>query len=118
MGELYRTLLGHFRHEIAHYYWNRLVSARPALDDFRQLFGDEQQDYGAALQRYYASGPPSDRPEHFVSAYATAHPWEDFAETWAQSRIHAHAGRTNPPNGSIRAMIAGLRQRAGLSTAG
>jgi hypothetical protein len=198
MGELYRTLLGHFRHEIAHYYWNRLISSGPALEDFRQLFGDERADYSAALQRYYASGPPPDWPQHFVSAYATAHPWEDFAETWAhyfhmvdtletagafglvvaprvskglatkvnfdpheasmdrlveawipltfaansinrsmglpdlypfvlgapviakltfvQSRIYARARRTNPTDGGIRAMIAGLRQRAGIST--
>jgi hypothetical protein len=83
MGEPYRTLLGHFRHEIAHYYWDRLIANTASLDEFRQLFGDEREDYGAALQRYYASGPPADWPAHFVTAYATAHPWEDFAETWA-----------------------------------
>lgn len=83
MAEPYRTLLGHFRHEIAHHYWDRLIAKTPSLDEFRQLFGDERQDYNAALQRYYSSGAPADWPEHFVSAYATAHPWEDFAETWA-----------------------------------
>lgn len=83
MGEPYRTLLGHFRHEIAHYYWDKLVFGSHNLDAFRRVFGDEQQDYGAALQRYYAQGPLADWPHQFVSAYASAHPWEDFAETWA-----------------------------------
>jgi hypothetical protein len=83
MGEPYRTLLGHFRHEIAHYYWDRLVANTPAIGEFRDIFGDEQQDYGEALQRHYAGGPPGNWPENFVSAYASMHPWEDFAETWA-----------------------------------
>jgi hypothetical protein len=83
MGEPYRTLLGHFRHEIAHYYWGRLVADSAKLDEFRQIFGDERADYAQALQRYYALGAPGDWSQHFVSAYAAAHPWEDFAETWA-----------------------------------
>jgi hypothetical protein len=83
LAEPYRTLLGHFRHEIAHYYWDHLVANSPALDEFRQLFGDEREDYQAALQRYYAVGPASDWSERFVTAYASAHAWEDFAETWA-----------------------------------
>ena len=83
MGEPYRTLLGHFRHEIAHYYWDRLVADSPAIEEFRQLFGDEREDYGAALQRHYADGPAPDWAERFVTAYANSHPWEDFAETWA-----------------------------------
>jgi hypothetical protein len=83
MGEPYRTLLGHFRHEIAHHYWDRLVAKSPSLERFRELFGDEQRDYGEALQQYHANGAPQDWPEHFISAYASAHPWEDFAETWA-----------------------------------
>ncbi len=83
MGEPYRTLLGHFRHEIAHYYWDRLVADSPAVDEFRRRFGDEREDYGASLQRYYANGPAPDWPERFVTAYASSHPWEDFAETWA-----------------------------------
>jgi hypothetical protein len=83
MGEPYRTLLGHFRHEIAHYYWDHLVKDTPAIDEFRRLFGDDREDYGQALQRHYANGPPPDWPERFVTAYASSHPWEDFAETWA-----------------------------------
>jgi hypothetical protein len=83
MREPYRTLLGHFRHEIAHYYWDRLVAGSTKLDEFRKIFGDERADYTQALQHYYASGAPGDWAQHFVSAYAAAHPWEDFAETRA-----------------------------------
>jgi hypothetical protein len=83
MGEPYRTLLGHFRHEIAHYYWSQLIENSNRLQEFRDLFGDEQQDYAAALQKHYAQGAPADWPTHFVTAYASSHPWEDFAETWA-----------------------------------
>lgn len=83
MAEPYRTLLGHFRHEIGHYYWDSLVKDGAGLDGFRCHFGDERQDYGAALAKYYADGPPSNWRDNFVSAYASAHPWEDFAETWA-----------------------------------
>jgi hypothetical protein len=198
MGEPYRTLLGHFRHEIAHHYLGRLVVGSSNVDEFRQVFGDERDDYAAALQRYYACGAPADWPEHFVTAYATAHPWEDFAETWAHffhmvdtleiagsfglvvapklskalgartdfdahaadmdrlieawipltfaansmnrsmglpdlypfilstpviaklafihARIHARVGRQTALNSGIRAMIPGLRQRAGMPT--
>jgi hypothetical protein len=83
MDEPYRTLLGHFRHEIAHYYWSRLIAGSNRLQEFRDLFGDERKDYPSALQQHYANGPPADWPTHFVTAYASAHPWEDFAETWA-----------------------------------
>ena len=83
MHEPYRTLLGHFRHEVGHYYFDRLVKDGPRIDRFRELFGDERQDYGDALQRHYAQGPPPDWQERHVSAYAASHPWEDWAETWA-----------------------------------
>lgn len=82
-NEPYRTLLGHFRHEIGHYYWNVLIDNRPALTEFRALFGHEAADYGTALQTYYTNGAPPDWQNNFISAYATAHPWEDFAETFA-----------------------------------
>ena len=78
MGEPYRTLLGHFRHEIAHYYWSPLIAESPRLQEFRDLFGDERDDYAAALQRHYANGPPPDWPERYVTTYASSHPWEDF----------------------------------------
>ena len=83
MGEPYRTLLGHFRHESGHYYWDRLIAETPHIEEFRLIFGDERQDYDRALQNYYAQEAPSDRSQNFISTYASAHPWEDFAETWA-----------------------------------
>ena len=82
--EPYRTLIGHLRHEVGHYYWDRLVAADDdALAAFRRQFGDERRDYGEALQAYYASGAPEGWRAAHISAYATAHPWEDWAETWA-----------------------------------
>ena len=83
MKEPYRTLLGHLRHELGHYYWMRLVSGHAWHEPFKTLFGDEQADYQAALKRHYESGPPADWRLRHVSAYASAHPWEDWAETWA-----------------------------------
>jgi hypothetical protein len=83
MGELYRTLLGHFRHEVGHYYWDRLVRDGGEVANFRALFGDESADYSEALSRHYTQGPPADWQQRYVSAYATMHPWEDWAETWA-----------------------------------
>ena len=81
--EPYRTLLGHFRHEVGHYYWDLLIQNSHWLDEYRKLFGDEREDYGQALQRYHQQGAPADWGRSFVSAYATAHPWEDWAESWA-----------------------------------
>jgi hypothetical protein len=83
LGESYRTLLGHFRHEIGHYFWDRLLQGSDRLPAFRDLFGDETQDYDAALKSYYGNGPAPDWQESYVTAYASSHPWEDFAETWA-----------------------------------
>jgi hypothetical protein len=82
-NEPLRTLLGHFRHEAAHYYWFRLVADSPWLARFRELFGDETTDYQAAIERYHLEGPPADWNARGVSAYASAHPWEDWAETTA-----------------------------------
>jgi hypothetical protein len=83
LHEPYRTLLGHFRHEVGHYYWDRLIAGSPNCDEFRSLFGDERADYGAALEQHYASGPASDWPSRCISAYASVHPFEDWAETFA-----------------------------------
>ena len=83
MGEPYRTLLGHFRHEIGHYYWERLIHHSSRIEQFRALFGDERADYAAALKAHYHGGPPADWEQRFVSAYAASHPWEDWAESWA-----------------------------------
>jgi hypothetical protein len=81
LREPYRTLLGHFRHEIGHWYWDQLVRPSPAA--FTALFGDPIQDYTAALERHYASGAKPNWQDSFISSYAGSHPWEDFAETWA-----------------------------------
>jgi len=84
LGEPARTLLGHLRHETAHYLQHRWVAGRPASEErSRQVFGDERADYAAALQQHYAQGPRADWSDGFVSAYASAHPWEDWAETCA-----------------------------------
>jgi hypothetical protein len=83
MDEPYRTLLGHFRHESGHYYWDRLIDGTGWLASFRALFGDEQADYGAALEAHYRYGPPADWAASHVTAYAAGHPWEDWAESWA-----------------------------------
>lgn len=83
MHEPYRTLLGHFRHEVGHYYFDRLVAGTAWEEPFRALFGDERADYGDALQRHYEQGAPAGWESQYVSAYATMHPWEDWAETWA-----------------------------------
>jgi hypothetical protein len=83
MNEPYRTLVGHFRHEIGHYYWDRIVRDTNFLFGFRDVFGDEREDYDQALKRYYSTGAPADWQNRFISVYATAHPWEDWAETWA-----------------------------------
>jgi hypothetical protein len=84
LHEPYRTLLGHLRHESGHFYWNRLIEDAGRIDSFREMFGDERADYGQALDAYYAAGgAPADWQARYVSAYATSHPWEDWAETWA-----------------------------------
>jgi hypothetical protein len=83
LGEPYRTLLGHFRHEVGHWYWDILVRDTPWRAPFTALFGDADQDYAAALQRHYAEGPRPGWQDELISGYAGAHPWEDFAETWA-----------------------------------
>lgn len=83
MYEPYRTLVGHLRHEVGHYYWDRLIAGSHWHDEYRALFGDETRDYAESLKLYYKSGPPADWAQAYVSAYATSHPWEDWAECWA-----------------------------------
>ena len=83
MDEVYRTVLGHFRHEIGHYYWDRLINNTIRLQPFRNLFGDETADYEQALKQHYSQVTSDAWMEKFISAYASAHPWEDWAETWA-----------------------------------
>ena len=101
LGEPYRTVLGHLRHEIGHYYWPRLVVDAGLTDDFRALFGDETLSYQEALDAHYGSGQgPTDATggtgdaewvDTHVSEYATMHPWEDWAETFAHY-LHIRAG--------------------------
>lgn len=83
LGEKYRTLLGHFRHETGHYYWDVYIRDQGNVETFRSVFGDEQQDYETSLKTYYEQGPPANWMENFISPYASAHPWEDWAESWA-----------------------------------
>lgn len=83
LQEPYRTMMGHMRHEIAHMLWWRLSLRADFLDAFRTMFGDERQDYQAALQRHYGNGPPPDWKQRFLTTYASAHPHEDWAETAA-----------------------------------
>lgn len=82
MHEPYRSVLGHFRHESGHYYWDRLIANTAWIDEYRALFGDERADYEAALMQHYAT-PQANWPLDCISAYASAHPWEDWAECWA-----------------------------------
>ena len=84
LRERYRTLLGHFRHELGHYFFDRLVV--PSKEKHRlckQVFGDDRTSYAVSLKRHYSEGPPQNWRDSFISEYATMHPWEDWAETWA-----------------------------------
>ena len=84
MSEPYRTLIGHFRHEVGHYFWDRLVANNEKrLTEFRNLFGDDRLDYGEALKNYYRTGAPANWQQTYISKYASSHAWEDWAETWA-----------------------------------
>jgi len=83
MHEPYRTVLGHLRHESGHYYWDRIVDGTSWLERFREVFGDDRRDYDQALKQHYEQGPLAGWQVTFVSAYASSHPWEDWAETWA-----------------------------------
>lgn len=111
MGEPYRTMLGHLRHETGHHYWTVLVAGTANLDRFREIFGDERADYADAVDRHYAQGPPPDWPDAHVSAYATMHPWEDWAETFAHylhirdtlQTAAAHGIRVDAPDAALSA---------------
>jgi len=112
MGEPYRTLVGHFRHEIGHYYWDKLVRDGDELARCREIFGDDTEDYDQALKRHYQFGAPQDWRTHFISAYATTHPWEDFAETFAHylhivdtlETAHAFGVSVDPPENEDEAL--------------
>lgn len=83
LGEPYRTMLGHLRHEVGHYFQNVLLPDDQAWDRCRALFGDERASYQDAISRHYSRGAPDGWSASFISEYATMHPWEDFAETFA-----------------------------------
>ncbi|WP_424138801.1 zinc-binding metallopeptidase family protein [Roseomonas chloroacetimidivorans] len=110
LGERYRTLLGHLRHETGHYFWDRLVRDGDKVEACRAVFGDEGVDYSQALRTYYADGPPAGWQSCCITAYATAHPWEDFAESWAHylhmvdtlETAAAHGMEIHPRNGARR----------------
>ncbi len=108
MAEPYRTVLGHLRHESGHYYWDRLIRNSHLLGGWRAVFGNEAQDYTQALEAHYINGPCADWSARYISAYASSHPWEDWAETWAHylhivdtlETAHQFGLRTHPLAGN------------------
>jgi hypothetical protein len=106
LGEPYRTMLGHLRHELGHYFQPQLISGDDDWSACRGLFGDDRVDYGEALDRHYQSGPPADWPQRFVSAYATMHPMEDWAETFAH---YLHIRDTLGTAADYRVVVGGPR---------
>jgi hypothetical protein len=89
LGEPYRTPLGHVRHELGHWYWAWRIGGTPAIEQFRALFGDERRPYDQALSAHYATVDDGWWRAHHLSHYASAHPWEDFAESFAHA-LHLH----------------------------
>ncbi len=83
LNENMRTVLGHLRHETSHHLYQRFVENRPSQQTFRQVFGDDTADYGQALAKHYDKGAPADWSANYISAYASCHPLEDWAETAA-----------------------------------
>ncbi len=85
LGEPYRTPLGHVRHELGHWWWQSAMSEGTAVDDFRRVFGDERVGYADALRQHYERGDDGTWATSYVSHYASSHPWEDFAESFAHA---------------------------------
>lgn len=116
--EAHRTVIGHFRHEMAHYYWQMLVQGECEIE-FKQAFGDhENPTYSDALERFYSGGTPIDWRRNFVSAYATMHPWEDFAETFAtyldmvsvlDTAFHGGFGNVDPTTADLDQIVSRYR---------
>ncbi|MDQ1428308.1 MAG: hypothetical protein QOK39_1784 [Acidimicrobiaceae bacterium] len=112
LDEPYRTMLGHLRHEVGHYFWEVLVEPNAGVQEqFRSLFGDERADYQDALRRHYNDGPPPVWANDHVSAYAAAHPWEDWAETWAH---YLHIRDTLQTAASYGVIVTGPKSETGL----
>jgi hypothetical protein len=104
LAEPYRTVIGHFRHEVGHYYWAKLIDRSDTLGAWRELFGNERLDYQAALDHHYEQGSSANWSEHYVSSYATMHPWEDWAETFAH---YLHIRDTLQTAGAYGLIVAG-----------
>lgn len=113
LHEPYRTLLGHFRHESGHYYWRLMMRDPELLHSFRQIFGDEQANYRASLKQHYVNGPVEGWQSTYISAYASSHPWEDWAETWAHYLHMIDALDTAASNGVTIHAASGADGRAG-----
>jgi len=101
MHELYRTVLGHLRHEYAHFFFGLMTTTPEQLAECREIFGDERDDYAAALARHYRDGPVSNWSDRYISAYASSHPAEDFAETFAHFLLIHDALETAHANGAL-----------------
>lgn len=109
--------MGHLRHESGHFFWDRLVVGAGRLEEFRRLFGDERQDYAQALQNYYARSPLDGQwRDNFVSAYATSHPWEDWAESWAHYLHMVDLLETAASYGTCITLPGGAGTAAGMGT--
>jgi hypothetical protein len=106
MNEPWRTLLGHMRHESGHHYFY-LVVDDSNREEARALFGDESEDYGAALKAHYDHGPPTDWQQNYISAYATTHPSEDWAECWAHYLHIRSVLEVAVDSGLVRPALAG-----------
>ncbi|WP_229053740.1 putative zinc-binding metallopeptidase [Aeromicrobium sp. Leaf350] len=84
LAEPYRTMLGHLRHEVGHYMEAQHVRG-DRIGQARELFGNEEISYADEIERHYNEGPPADWAESYISTYATMHPFEDFAESFAHT---------------------------------
>ncbi len=107
LGEPYRTMLGHFRHEVGHYYEWVLVEQTDWIEECRSLFGDERTSYKDAIARHYREGAPHDWSESFISEYATMHPWEDFAECFAHY-LHLTGTLQTAAGGQLTVQVDGV----------
>jgi hypothetical protein len=113
LDEPYRTMLGHFRHEVGHYFEWQLLEREPdqRMERARELFGDERVDYQETIDRHYSEGAPEGWENDYISSYATMHPYEDFAETWAHYLHICDAVETAASYGLIQAADLVGRQR-------
>ena len=110
LNEPVRTLAGHFRHELGHHYWDRLIANTPLLMEFRRVFGDESTDYAAALSAHYEGDASPEVPQEHVSFYAGSHPWEDWAETWTHYLMLDEARNVAHSYGIVSSQLASYKQ--------